>query len=84
MEFSSESTGVTSSSTFESNAALQQIQIGANNPQNLYQDPNPQIIRRPAPGGNLTYTQHIKVRFLQPPPIPPPGVSFFLNKYLFV
>ena len=41
----------------------------------LYIDSNPQIIRRQAPGGVQTYTQNIKVRFLQPPPIPPPGVS---------
>lgn len=41
----------------------------------LYVDTNPQIIRRAAVGGVQTYTQNIKVRFLQPPPIPPPGVS---------
>ncbi|CAF0740582.1 unnamed protein product [Didymodactylos carnosus] len=39
----------------------------------LYQDSNPQIIRRPAPGGPVTYKQNILVRFLQPPPVPPPG-----------
>ena len=41
----------------------------------LYVDSNPQIVRRPAAGGVQTYTQNIKVRFLQPPPVPPPGVS---------
>ena len=41
----------------------------------LFTDPNPQVIRRAAPGGVLTYTQNIKVRFLQPPPVPPPGVN---------
>ncbi|CAF0770134.1 unnamed protein product [Adineta ricciae] len=41
---------------------------------NLYQDPNgPQIIRRPAAQGPLTYRQNISVRFLQPPPAPSPG-----------
>jgi len=39
----------------------------------LYVDSNPQIIRRQALGGVQTYTQNIKVRFLQPPPVPPPG-----------
>ncbi|CAF4467523.1 unnamed protein product, partial [Rotaria sp. Silwood2] len=39
----------------------------------LYFDTNPQIIHRPAIGGVQTYTQNIKLRFLQPPPIPPPG-----------
>ena len=41
----------------------------------LYYDPNPEIIRRGAPSGSQTYTQNIRVRFLQPPPVPPPGVS---------
>jgi hypothetical protein len=43
----------------------------------LFQDPNPpRLIRRPAAQGPLTYRQNVSVRFLQPPPIPPPGVSF--------
>jgi hypothetical protein len=41
--------------------------------QGLFIDNNPQIIRRPAAGGVQTYTQNIRVRFLQPPPVPPPG-----------
>ncbi|CAF4731950.1 unnamed protein product, partial [Rotaria socialis] len=45
----------------------------ATDAQGLFKDPNPQIIRRAAVGGVQTYTQNIKVRFLQPPPIPPPG-----------
>jgi hypothetical protein len=49
----------------------------------LFFDTNPQIIRRPASGGVQTYTQNIKVRFLQPPPIPPPGVSVTFY-YLFL
>ncbi|CAF1191183.1 unnamed protein product [Rotaria sordida] len=39
----------------------------------VYDDPNPQVIRRPAAGGAVTYKQNILVRFLQPPPVPPPG-----------
>jgi hypothetical protein len=46
----------------------------ATDAQGLYQDPNPQIIRRPAQGGGQTFTQRVVVRFLQPPPVPPPGV----------
>lgn len=43
----------------------------------LFQDPNPpQIIRRPAAQGPITYRQNVCVRFLQPPPVPPPGVYF--------
>ena len=64
-----------SSSSFEASSAQQQIQQYATNSQGLYQDPNPEIVRRPAPGGQVTYTQNIKIRFLQPPAIPPPGVS---------
>ncbi|CAF1042188.1 unnamed protein product [Adineta steineri] len=41
--------------------------------QGIFIDPNPQIVRRPAAGGTVAYTQNIRVRFLQPPPIPPPG-----------
>ena len=44
----------------------------------LYVDANPQIITRQAPGGVQTYTQNIRVRFLQPPAVPPPGVSYSL------
>ena len=60
--------------TSDSNAAW--LRYGAEVRGNgLYVDSNPQIIRRQAPGGVQTYTQNIKVRFLQPPPVPPPGVS---------
>ena len=76
----SESAGA-SSSLFESNSSQQQqqFQVDASNPRNLFLDPNPQIIRRPAQGGLLTYTQNVRVRFLQPPPVPPPGVRSFLT-----
>ncbi len=47
----------------------------ATDAQGLFKDPNPEVIRRPAPGGAQTYTQRVVVRFLQPPPVPPPGVS---------
>ena len=60
------------SSQFSSQTAVQQYATDA---QGLFIDQNPQIIRRPAAGGVQTYTQNIKVRFLQPPPVPPPGVS---------
>ncbi|CAF0782755.1 unnamed protein product [Rotaria sordida] len=40
---------------------------------NIYNDPNPQIVRRAATGGPITYEQKVLVRFLQPPAIPPPG-----------
>jgi hypothetical protein len=44
----------------------------------LYIDAHPQIIRRQAPTVTQAYTQNIKVRFLQPPPLSPPGVSYNL------
>ncbi|CAF1233428.1 unnamed protein product [Adineta steineri] len=59
--------------SFQSQQSSTQVQQYATDAQGLFQDPNPQIIRRPAAGGVQTYTQNIRVRFLQPPPIPPPG-----------
>ena len=56
----------------ESAAAVGQVHYAAD-AQGLYQDPNPQIIRRANPMGVQTYTQNIRVRFLQPPPVPAPG-----------
>ncbi len=76
-------TGISSSSTFENSSSQQLVQVNPNNPHNLYQDPNPQIIRRAAQGGQITYTQNVKIRFLQPPPVPPPGVKSFLIQYFF-
>ncbi|CAF3332843.1 unnamed protein product [Rotaria socialis] len=70
---SNETGGFSSQSTAEASTSQQQFQLATNNQQNLFHDPNPQIVRRPAPGGSLTYTQNIRVRFLQPPPVPPPG-----------
>jgi len=49
--------------------------VYATDAQGLFKDPNPEVIRRPAPGGGQTYVQKVVVRFLQPPPVPPPGVS---------
>jgi hypothetical protein len=69
--------GGDASANFQSSGSSSntQVQQYATDAQGLFQDPNPQIIRRPAAGGVQTYTQNIKVRFLQPPPMPPPGVS---------
>jgi hypothetical protein len=54
---------------------IQQYETDA---QGNFKDSNPQIIKRPAPSGPLTYTQNIKVRFLQPPAVPPPGVRYLI------
>ncbi len=62
-----------SGSSYESSST--QVQQYATDSQGLFNDPNPQIIRRAAIGGVQTYTQNIRVRFLQPPAVPPPGVS---------
>jgi hypothetical protein len=62
-------------SSFEAVSSSTQVQQYATDAQGLFIDQNPQIIRRAAIGGVQTYTQNIKVRFLQPPPVPPPGVS---------
>jgi hypothetical protein len=65
-----------SAANYSSSSQTTAVQQYATDAQGLFRDSNPQIIRRPAPGGNVTYTQNIRVRFLQPPPVPPPGVSF--------
>ncbi|UJR20716.1 hypothetical protein I4U23_023838 [Adineta vaga] len=41
--------------------------------QGLFQDPSPQLIRRPALGAPQVYTQRVIVKFLQPPPIQASG-----------
>jgi hypothetical protein len=69
-----ESTSQAAGYTAETNAAWSRYGAEVRGA-GLYFDANPQIIRRQAAGGVQTYTQNIKVRFLQPPPIPPPGVS---------
>ena len=70
--------GMGTSSSLEASNTPQQIQQYPTNAQGLYKDPNPQIIRRPAQDQQVTYTQNIKIRFLQPPAIPAPGVSLLL------
>ena len=68
---SSELTGgaaIRTSTAQETNAYLSQTATG------IFNDPDPQIIRRAATEGPVTYQQRILVRFLQPPAVPPPGV----------
>jgi hypothetical protein len=50
----------------------------------FYLDPNPEIITCQDPSPALVYKQNIAIRFLQPPPLPPPGVSFSFVILLFV
>lgn len=69
---SSDAAAANLSSSSSSSANIQQYETDA---QGLFKDSNPQIVRRPAPNGPVTYTQNIKVRFMQPPAVPPPGVS---------
>ncbi len=59
---------IQTSSAQQTNQYLSQTGTG------VFNDPNPQIVRRPAVVGPVTYQQKILVRFLQPPAIPPPGV----------
>jgi hypothetical protein len=60
-------------------STVQQYETDA---QGNFKDSNPQVIKRPAQGGPLTYTQNIKVRFLQPPAVPPPGVRYSIFAYI--
>jgi hypothetical protein len=36
----------------------------------LYYDPEPKLIRKPTKADPVVYNQHVRIRFLQPPPIP--------------
>lgn len=63
----------TSETAFESGSTQQSVQYSSTN--GIFNDPNPQILRRAATGGAVTYEQKILVKFLQPPPVPPPGVN---------
>ncbi|CAF1125995.1 unnamed protein product [Rotaria sordida] len=40
---------------------------------NIYRDPNPQIIRRATADRPVTYEQRVVIKYLQPPPVPEPG-----------
>jgi hypothetical protein len=71
----------TSYSSVSRSSSVQQYETDA---QGNFKDSNPQVIRRPALNGPVTYTQNIKVRFLQPPAVPPPGVSSFLTHMTFI
>ena len=52
----------------------------------LFKDSNPQIIRRTMVESPTTYEQRIRVRYLQPPEVPPPGVMkhMFTNTILVI
>jgi hypothetical protein len=50
----------------------------------FYIDPHPEIITRRDPSPALTYKQNIAIRYLQPPPLPPSGVSIYFVILLFV
>jgi hypothetical protein len=72
------SAGLSTGETFARNnvtSTTANVQHYETDAQGLFKDDNPQIIRKPAAEGQVTYTQNIKVRFLQPPAVPPPGVS---------
>ncbi|CAF0714167.1 unnamed protein product [Adineta steineri] len=63
----------TSSTTVQTNNAQETNEYLSRSANGVYNDPNPEIIRRAATEGPLTYQQKILIRFLQPPPVPPPG-----------
>lgn len=64
-----------SAATIQTNSIQQTNEYLSQTATNIFNDPNPQIVRRATTEGPVTYQQKILVRFLQPPPVPPPGVS---------
>lgn len=67
------------SANFSSSSQSTSVTQYQTDEQGNFKDPNPQVVRRPAQSGPLTYSQNIRVRFLQPPAAPPPGVRFVLS-----
>jgi len=72
------------SASFASSSEASSFQQYETDAQGNFKDPSPQVIRRPAQNGPLTYSQNIRVRFLQPPAVPPPGVSYFYTRTFFI
>ena len=72
------------SANFSSSSQSMSVQQYQTDEQGNFKDPNPQVVRRPAQSGPLTYSQNIRVRFLQPPAVPPPGVRFVCLKMNFI
>jgi hypothetical protein len=70
---SNELSGV-SGAVIQTSSAQQTSEYLSQSGAGIFNDPNPQIVRRAATEGPLTYQQRILVRFLQPPAVPPPGV----------
>jgi hypothetical protein len=68
------SSELTGSGAIQTSSVQQTNEYLSQTTTSLFHDPNPQIIRRAATGGPVTYQQKILVRFLQPPAVPPPGV----------
>ncbi|CAF3669524.1 unnamed protein product, partial [Rotaria sp. Silwood1] len=60
-------TVITTNSSEETNRYIER------SPNNIYKDPNPQILRRAAPDRPVTYEQRIHLKYLQPPALSPPG-----------
>jgi hypothetical protein len=73
---------LTGGAAIQTSSAQQTNQYLSQTGSRVFNDPNPQIVRRPAAGGPVTYQQKILVRFLQPPAIPPPGV--IKQKYFLI
>jgi hypothetical protein len=78
------STSDAASASFSSVSQSTTAQQYETDAQGNFKDPNPQVVRRPAQGGPLTYSQNIRVRFLQPPAAPPPGVSSIYTYIAFI
>ncbi|UJR31636.1 hypothetical protein I4U23_019118 [Adineta vaga] len=65
--------GQMNSATIETTSAQETSEYLSRTGTGIYNDPNPEIIRRTSTQGPITYQQKISIRFLQPPPVPPPG-----------
>jgi hypothetical protein len=84
--YATASSGLASGAAIQTSSEQQTREYLSKTATGIYNDPNPQILRRAATGAPITYQQNIRVRFLQPPALPPPGVIFKkkLNNHIYL
>ena len=67
-------TGTSSDAVIHTNSSEETHRYLERSAHNIYVDPNPQIIRRSHTDGPIRAEQRVTIRYLQPPPLPPPEV----------
>lgn len=71
-----------SSSSSLADAIKQAYDYLSRSTQPIFFDPKPEIIRKTNAEGPVVYQQKVLLRYLQPPPVPEPGVTFLIHRFL--